>query len=198
MGGTGLFLYKGREGYLEKIDEINMEVWGLGFGVWGLGFWESILVLTRSCAQLHRSSIITDTRLNRISFSHAPSTSTSSAAPADLSAAAALSTISYVAPTLAAADAIGYRSAGIVLYDVQRCRGQHGDGSVSLRLFLGRNHEDKIEFLSGKREACDADVYATAAREFDEESGGVLGEGVEEGAHRAVLARACRSSRVLW
>ena len=45
MGNPALFLYKGREGFLEKIDEINMEVrsWGWDFTI------ESQLTRTRSC-----------------------------------------------------------------------------------------------------------------------------------------------------
>jgi 8-oxo-dGTP pyrophosphatase MutT (NUDIX family) len=65
-------------------------------------------------------------------------------------------------------------------------------------LLLGRNHEGNVEFLSGKRESADADVYATAAREFDEESGCVLADREGDVSHRTVLAAACRSSRVLW
>ncbi len=104
----------------------------------------------------------------------------------------------YIAPSLAAADAANYRSAGIVLYDFERSPGQRLGARGVLRLLMGRNHENKIEFLGGKRETTDEDVHATASREFDEESGGILGESAGDVSQRATLARACRSSRVLW
>jgi hypothetical protein len=122
-------------------------------------------------------------------FTPAPATSAPSSAPVH-----GYSDFSYVASSLADADAQAYRSAGILLYDVDRS----SSPPVLLSLLLGRNHESRIEFLSGKREVADADVYATAAREFDEESGGVLADCAGDVAHRALLARACRSSKVLW
>ena len=76
--------------------------------------------------------------------------------------------------------------------------GNRAGNGETLRLLLGSNHEKKIEFLGGKRETVDADVYATAAREFDEESGGILSQSAGDLSHRATLERACRSSKVLW
>ena len=95
-------------------------------------------------------------------------------------------------------DAKGYRSAGILLYDFQREPGQNVCERGLLRLLLGKNHSNNIEFLSGKKEPSDSDVFATAAREFDEESGGVFAESAGDMSHRATLMRACRSSKVLW
>lgn len=105
---------------------------------------------------------------------------------------------SYVASSLAEADAKSYRSAGIMLYDFQLEPGHKSGERGLLRLFLGRNHSNNVEFLSGKKEQFDADVFATAAREFDEESGGVFADSAGDISHRATLMRACRSSKVLW
>ncbi len=110
-------------------------------------------------------------------------------------AAEAPNDASYVQASLADVDLRGYCSAGILLYDFKRVRGS--DRPV-LRLFMGSNHEKKMEFLGGKKEAEDADVYATAAREFDEESGGILSRSAGDVSHRATLERACRGSKVLW
>jgi hypothetical protein len=85
-----------------------------------------------------------------------------------------------------------------LLYDFERLPGQRLGVRGALRLLMGRNHENKIEFLGGKREPTDEDVYATASREFDEESGGIFGESAGDVRQRATLAHACRSSRVLW
>jgi hypothetical protein len=105
---------------------------------------------------------------------------------------------SYVAPALQNDDAVGYRSAGILLYDFERPAHHSAASRGSLRLLMGKNHENKVEFLAGKREIVDADVYATAVREFDEESGGILADSATSEAHRSLLEHACRSSRVLW
>jgi hypothetical protein len=200
MGKPDLFLYKGRGGIIQKIDEINMEVRRVVFPppFFFLLFFEplsyniiynNLLVTPSPRSQLHYSSIHSDPRLDRPNFCPL-------AASAD--AAAACSGASYGAASLAAADALGYRSAGVVLYDFEWPTGRDVELGACLRLLMGRNHDNKIEFLGGKREAADADVYATAAREFDEESGGIFAERAGDVAHRSTLVHACRSSRVLW
>lgn len=149
--------------------------------------------------QIHDSSIFSDLRLHRLAFgaaAGASDTPPSSCPAAD--GAASCSRVSYVASSLAAADALEYRSAGILLYDFERAMGQGVEAHPCFRLLMGRNHENKIEFLGGKKEAGDLDVYGTAAREFDEESGGVLAASAGDISHRETLMRACRSSRVLW
>jgi hypothetical protein len=110
-------------------------------------------------------------------------------------AACAPNDASYVESSLADVDSRAYCSAGILLYDFKRTR--RGERPV-LRLLMGSNHDKKTEFLGGKKEVDDADVYATAAREFDEESGCILSRSPGDVSHRTTLERACRGSKVLW
>jgi hypothetical protein len=209
MGTSGLYLYKGREGIIQKIDEINMEVCRLPVCLKSCFYAFFVFFLSRRVSdrfldtdvfvfQLHRSSVLSDS-LNLPVFCSPPAATVIALASSPAAdGAAACSAISYAASSLAAPDALGYRSAGIILYDFERAEGQSAEVRGTLRLLMGRNHENKIEFLGGKREATDADVHSTAAREFDEESGGILAGSPGDVTHRVTLMQACRSSRVLW
>ncbi len=152
----------------------------------------SLFVLASRPLQLHGTSVLSDSRLKRPVISSTPIIPIIRDPAA---AAGAPNNASYVESSLADVDLRAYASAGILLYDFKRVRG--GDRPV-LRLLMGSNHEKKTEFLGGKKEAEDADVYATAAREFDEESGGILSLSAGDVSHRATLERACRGSKVLW
>merc|ERR1712130_135713 len=63
-----------------------------------------------------------------------------------------------------------YRAAGVFLYKV----GDDGVISVLMALEFGKKDELTLSLLGGKMERGDIDAADTAAREFDEESGGIL------------------------
>jgi 8-oxo-dGTP pyrophosphatase MutT (NUDIX family) len=96
----------------------------------------------------------------------------------------------YIAEKLHKIDAENYAAAGILVYNPI--------GPERFEVLLGRSSsKHEIEFLGGKRDA-EEDVWMTAAREFDEETGGVLGEIKKDLSQRTTLIKACKESSVLW
>ena len=74
----------------------------------------------------------------------------------------------YIAKELKKKDAENFAAAGILVFN--------SNGPASLEMLLGRNcTKNELEFLGGKRDDRE-DVFTTAAREFDEETGGILGD----------------------
>ena len=96
----------------------------------------------------------------------------------------------YIAEKLHKIDAENYAAAGILVYNPI--------GPERFEVLLGRSSsKHEIEFLGGKRDA-EEDVWMTAAREFDEETSGVLGEIKKDLSQRTTLIKACKESSVLW
>jgi 8-oxo-dGTP pyrophosphatase MutT (NUDIX family) len=96
----------------------------------------------------------------------------------------------YIAASLLKEDADHFAAAGILVFDSK--------APASIDLLLGRNSsKNEIEILGGKRDDGE-DVVTTAAREFDEETGGVLGDIKKDHSHRLLLMTACRESAVFW
>jgi 8-oxo-dGTP pyrophosphatase MutT (NUDIX family) len=96
----------------------------------------------------------------------------------------------YLADKLQKIDLDSFAASGILVFN--------SNGPASLEMLLGRSSQkNEIEFLGGKRDAGE-DVYTTAAREFDEETGGVLSEIKKDLTHRQLLIKACRESPVFW
>jgi 8-oxo-dGTP pyrophosphatase MutT (NUDIX family) len=96
----------------------------------------------------------------------------------------------YIRYKLEETDAENFAAAGILVL--------RPNGSASLEMLFGRSSsENQVDFLGGKRDEGE-DIYSTASREFDEETGGVLAEIKTDSGHRSLLAEACRASPVLW
>jgi hypothetical protein len=123
-GTPQLFLYKGQQGQLQKIDEINMEVRGRAKGRGGgkdvAGDCSFLLprlylsclpIVFNSRVQLHRSSTAAVPGLIRPT-TDTPPTITPSPSHVPISAI----DLAYVSSSLRDAHLSGYRSAGILLY----------------------------------------------------------------------------------